>query len=365
MTEPDSTAPRVVVLSVAHDLADARLDRLSSALTSAGAAVELHGIGSADRGPLGVECVGRDRAGPIRRLSRALILPFRVRGDVLVVVDPDLFLPAVVAGRVRRLPIVCDVHEDYRRVASDRAWARGRVRGFIVRAAAILGARVSARATLTMVADDHVPPPAARKRIVVRNLPRPVTDAPTITVGTRAAYVGDVRISRGALTMIDGIIASPPWELDIVGPVNPAERPLIEAAAARSDRVRLHGRLPPAESWVRVAGASVGLSLLDSTPGFVDAMPTKVYEYGAAGMAIVTSPLPRVAAVVDEFGVGAVVASPEDFAAILSAWQMDPNELKECCRRGASWAGSVQGSEWPFDRAAQTIVGLFDKRATS
>ena len=356
----------VTVLSVARDVADVRVQRLAVALDDAGATVTVHGLETAAEGPSGATTVQRRRGGMALRLARSAVLPFRVQADVLVVVDPDLFLAAVVAGRLRRVPVVCDVYEDYERVAADRAWARNPVVNLAARIFARLSTWAAAKATLTLVADAHVPPLVARDRLVIRNMPRlgPPRQLPDRSQ-LQAAYVGDVRISRGALRMIEAVLNAPDWELDIVGPVNPDDAPEIIAAAGASDRIRFHGRRTSDESWVIVADAAVGFSLLDQTPAFVDAMPTKIYEYASAGMAVITSELPRPAAVVHEGMMGVVATDVAAITDTLLRWQREPDSL-EACRRGAvDWAASNLDSDWPFDRGAAAILALLDNRNIS
>jgi glycosyltransferase involved in cell wall biosynthesis len=350
----------VALVSVAHDLGDARLHRLTEALADADLSVVIYGLGDTARAPTHATVVGLGSSSWPKRAARALLLPFRASGRVTVVVDPDLFPAAVLAGWLRRRPSVCDVHEDYALVANDRPWARRRP----VRQAASLAARVAtaiaARASATFVADAHVPPLTARQRVVVRNLPRrPELRPPTGEL--RAAYVGDVRASRGALTMIDAVMSTPPWELDVVGPLASEDRREILARAESCDRIRLHGRQDPKTSWEIVAGATVGMAVLDSTPAFAEAMPTKIFEYAGHGMAVVTSANPRPAEVVHAFGMGAVVNDAEELAATLSAWRDAPDALESCQARAAEWASTMLETPWSFELAAAAIQQFVDQ----
>ena len=85
-------------------------------------------------------------------------------------------------------------------------------------------------------------------------------------------------------------------------------------------RVRLHGRQPPESAWRIASGAAVGLALLEDTPAFRAALPTKVYEYLAAGMAVLATPLPRVERLLAEAGAGEVVRNAAEAARFLRHW---------------------------------------------
>jgi len=348
----------VVVASTGHDVADARLHRICGALAEAGLRVGLEGLGDPVGGPAGVAVRARPRPGRVGRLARALALPAAVAAPVLVVVDPELAGPGLAWRRARPgRRLVVDVHEDYAALLADRAWSTGARR----RAAAALVAgsvRAAARADLTVVADDHVPPLAARARLVVRNLPRPGDLPPPGDPDPepRALYVGDVRPSRGLAAMVDAVLAAPPWRLDIVGPIAPSDAEEVRARAG--DRVRLHGRLPPRRAWALAGGAWAGLALLDDTPAFRDAVPTKCYEYLGSGLAVLATPLPRVAALLERSGAGAIAAGATEAGAVLRRWAADPGALAGHRAAARRWADRELTGRDPFTDLAAAVRNL-------
>lgn len=357
----------IVIFSTAHDVADARLHRLCGALAEAGLSVELNGLGDARGGPTGVIARTRRRGGKLRRLGRALALPWRERDHrgVLVVVDPELALPGLVWRRLTGAVLVVDVHEDYRALLADRPWASG-----LVGAAAALVARTSAwgaaHADLTVVADDHVPPHHARSRLVVRNVPRP-TDLPPPAEPAptpRALYVGDVRRSRGLDAMVEAVLAVPPWELDIVGPVGgPAAAWVRQRTTAAGARIRLHGRLPLTQAWRLAGGAWIGMLLLEPTPAFRAALPSKLYEYLGCGLAVLASPLPRVRTLLESSGAGLLADGPQQAAACLRRWSDDPGLLAQQRTAARGWAREHLHDLDEFAGFAQTVHSLSTERS--
>jgi glycosyltransferase involved in cell wall biosynthesis len=359
----NATQPDVAILSVARSDGDARVERLVSAMVELGLNVEVHALAPQVISKPHGRRILRTRRGPITRLARALILPFTVSGKVLVVVDPDLFISARLARLVRRCLVVCDVFEDYTLVVDDRAWARRRLVRIAARAYARAAHSAARGVDLTLVADDHVPPAEARERLVVRNLPILDRSGPIKPMQRPvSAYVGDVRVSRGALEMINGVRATDDWELDIVGPIFRGDRDEIMAAVADDPRIRLHGRQSPEDSWVIVGHASVGLAPLHETPAYAQSMPTKVYEYANAGMAIISSPLSRPAALIAKHGFGVLAAEADDITATLNHWRARPEELALCRRRAAEWAEATLGGDWPPAIAAARIKTMVEKR---
>jgi hypothetical protein len=169
---PITERPDVSVVTTGHDVADARLHREVAALRRAGLVVEVLGLGDPSTGPKGATVRTASRAGMFRRTVRALVWPWSASGRVLVTIDPDTVPSAVVAAWVLRKRFVSDVHEDYLALVADRSWVRWPM-GPAIRTLTRAVVRLSGRADLTVVADDHVPPATTicRDRLVLRNLP--------------------------------------------------------------------------------------------------------------------------------------------------------------------------------------------------
>jgi glycosyltransferase involved in cell wall biosynthesis len=357
------TSVDVSIVTSGHNVADARLHRVSAGLLRAGLSVEVLGLGMAEDAPDGVTARVQTRPGLAGRLLLAIVLPWKARGATLFVLDPDALLGARLASFVRRRRLVADVHEDYAALVSDRAWARG-VAGRIARLMVGAATFVASRCDLTVVADDHVPPLQARHRLVVRNEPdlRLLPSDVVASEQPRAVYVGDVRRSRGLVTMLEALESAPRWTLDIVGPVAGADRAWLAQRLAHSPdlvtRVRWHGMLTPRRSWEVAAGAWVGLCLLEPTPAFLEAVPSKLYEYLAVGMVPVVSDLPRQRQLVEDAGSGVVVSDASAAASALVALEGDPVERLRASAAGRSWATSANGAGTAYDRLAVEVREL-------
>lgn len=347
----------VSVLACGHDVADARLHRLCGAFGRAGLTVELLGIGDAADAPPVTSLSVRERGGRVARALRAVRYAAAARGRVLLAVDPDGLLAAAVVARLRRRRLVADVHEDYASLLRDRAWAGGAA-GRVAQAVAALATRAAAGADLTLVADDHVPPRRTRRRLVVRNVADPHVmgslQEPAAT--PTAVYVGDVRRSRGLFTMLEALSQAPQWTLDVVGPVSADDNARLDAILAADSalaaRVRLHGRRPPAQSWQIAGSAWAGLALLDDTPAFRDAVPSKVYEYAAAGLVPIVTDLPRQAEVARAYG-GVVVNSAAAAAEALRALaQTGPPS------RASRVLEATVTTTSPYDECAEAVAEL-------
>ncbi len=355
LTRPQRTGGvDLSLLTSGHDVADARLHREVAAALSRGLRVEVLALGQIQDAPGGARTRTWKRPrGFARRLLHALTLPWHANGRVLLVLDPDLVVPALLKARLTGRRLVVDVHEDYAKLLRDRPWA-AHLLGRIAQAGVGLAVRATGWADLVVVADEHVPPISVtpgrdgrERRLVVPNLPTAEHLPVSVDAATqpRVVYVGDVRASRGVHTMLQALEGSPGWQLDITGPVAPADQIRIAAWQATSpaaDRVRWHGRRPPREAWQPVADAWAGLCLLDDTPAFREALPSKLYEYLCAGLPVIVTPRPRMIDLVERSGAGVVVADAAEAAAVLRRWMLDPGEaihLRLQARRFAETLG--------------------------
>lgn len=234
----------VTVITSGHDVADAPLHRIVAALVRAGQAVEVLRVGSRDDGPVGALVRTTVRGSLARRAFPAMTMPWRARGAVIVCLDPDAAVGCAPVRSLRRRKLVVDVHEDYGALLDNRAWATG-LRGWLARRLLTLATTVAATADLTVVADEHLPPPAqsCRRRLMVRNLPDLglMGSSPGYAgkdASPRAVYIGDVRRSRGLESMVEAVAAARAGALTSSG--RSARR------TRRGYRGASSGRTPPA-----------------------------------------------------------------------------------------------------------------------
>lgn len=329
----------VSILAAGRDASNARLQRVMASCVSAGLRVELFSSGNKRDVPEGVTFHIITKGSRFTRVANAFMLPWRARGTVLFTPDPEGAIAIWACTLVRKRPWVADVREDYRLLIEDRPWAKG-IAKLVGISIAKIALFASARADVTVVVDEWVRPLVAKKRLVVTNAPDvrflpPVQPADLIP---RALYIGDVRSSRGLWSMLRALELSPDWLLDVVGTIAIREIPRVlewKEISPAASRVRFHGTLNPEDSWTFAAGAWVGLSLLENTPAFQRAWPTKIGEYLACGLPVITTDLPRPREVIVSTRAGATVDfdTPEltagQTAGILNSWAENAEKYGE------------------------------------
>ena len=353
----------VSLISSADQASDARMHRLCGALVRKGFAVEVWALGNEKDAPLGTNfhrALGDKNFAS--RILRDFVVPFRARGKVWIVVAPDLLPMSWLVAKLKRRKLVADVHEDYFELLKDRAWARGFV-GLLAKITARAATKVASIADLTTVADVQVPPFNARQRLVVRNFPdfTLLTPGGELSSEPRAIYIGDVRTSRGIKTILEVAELSPKWRFDIVGNVSANDSEFIDAwksTNSASSRVTFHGRLTPEQSWKFAKGAWVGLSLLEATPAFSAAVPSKLYEYMASGLATISTPLPRCIELIEKSKGGVIAADSENVARTLNMWATDPTPLIQMRASAVAWVTANLNADAEYGAFVSAIQAL-------
>ncbi len=309
---------RALVVTVVHHPQDARIrHREIAALLAAGWQVTYaapftgYRLTAEDDVP-GLSCIDLPRASGRRRVAalraaRALLAAQGPRHDVVLLHDPELLL--ALPG-LRQLPaVVWDVHEDTAAATSMKPWLpqplRAPARGLVTAVERLAERRVH------LLLADHAyaerfagPHPVVPNTVVVPDDVAPPGD-------DRAVYVGHLTQARGAHVLVDTArrLSRDPdrrVRLHLVGAADAATTTLLRAAVD-DDVLTWHGYLPSGEALGHLRGALAGLSLLTDQPNYRVSMPTKVVEYMAHGVPVVTTPLPLAADLVRRSGSGVVV----------------------------------------------------------
>jgi len=151
----------------------------------------------------------------------------------------------------------------------------------------------------------------------------------------RVVYLGTVTEARGCSLMISvarmlAALPGGPVRLEIIGEA--PERKSAEALrqAEQEGILTWHGFLPSQAALARISGALAGLSLLDDLPNFRCSLPTKVVEYGACGIPVITTPLPLAERLVRGTNSGLVVPwrDPEAVVRAVVALRNDLRQLR-------------------------------------
>ncbi len=305
---------RALVVTVVHHPEDARIrHRQIDSLLAAGwevtYAAPFLGYGVATSPRPGLTLVDLPRAAGRSRVSafRAARALLRSRGagpDVVLLHDPELLL----AARGLDLPpVVWDVHEDTAAAVFLKPWLPHRLGPPAAWAVRRLERGAEARVNLLLAEDDYQarfrkPHPVVPNTTRVPEVPAPPDDP-------RVVYVGHLTRARGAFELIElgRVLHARTRGRLRVELVGHADAETTAALASAADVLDWRGFLPHHEAMARVDGALAGLSLLHDEPNYRVSRPTKVVEYLARGVPVVTTPLPHAQRLVESVGAGVVV----------------------------------------------------------
>jgi glycosyltransferase involved in cell wall biosynthesis len=341
---------RVVVCTVVHHPQDARiLHRQIRALLDAGHEVSYIAPGGVTprRGLTVVDvprAMGRRRAAALRAARRELAR-HSPGADLLVVHDPELLLVLPLVSR--RPPTVWDVHEDTAAALSTKAWLPGALRPAM--AAAVRRAeRIAERRIHLILAEQGYADRFRRRHPVVPNTTY-VPDVPAPPGrGDRVVYIGHLSPDRGTSEMIEvGRLLRPHGiAVELIGPADARARAELTRAQA-AGLIRWHGFLPNDQAVLMSDGALAGLSLLHDEPNFRHSLPTKVAEYMAHGVPVITSPLPIPAGLVERYECGMVVPFGDPSAAADAVLRLAANPGLRAAQGRRGHRGAAESLGWP------------------
>jgi glycosyltransferase involved in cell wall biosynthesis len=166
----------------------------------------------------------------------------------------------------------------------------------------------------------------------------------------RVVYVGHLSPDRGTAEMIElaRMLRPSGVTVELIGQADARARAQIEPAQA-AGLLRWRGFVPNDQAMPLLDGALAGLSLLHDEPNFRHSLPTKVVEYMARGVPVVTTPLPAAAKLASGHECGFVVPFGNPRAAANAVLELDGDiSLRaKMGRRGHEAAHSSLG--WPSD----------------
>jgi glycosyltransferase involved in cell wall biosynthesis len=298
---------------------------------------------------------GRRRLHALRVARRALKAHGK-NADLVLLHDPELLLAV---PRRLRARTVWDVHEDTAAALGAKGWLPAPLRVPLRFAVRRLERRAERRLKLLLAEEGYRSRFRAQHPVVPNTTNVP--DTPPAPPGDdRVVYVGQLSPARGAAELIrlaellrtDGIT------LELIGAADASVRPLLREAQ-RTGILRWYGFVPNDRALRMAEGATAGLALLHDSPNYRHSMPTKVVEYMARGLPVITTPNPIAAEIVTQGGCGLVVPfqDPEATAAAVRRLRDDPALRLDMGKRGHEAARAK--FHWP-EQARLFVAQLED-----
>ena len=313
---------------------------------------------------------------PSGRLTRVMLSNWRMwrairtaQPRVVHFHDPELILLGIVM-KCFGYRVVYDVHEDLPRQVLTKYWLPAITRrpiSWATSACEWLAARMfDAIVPAEPKIAGRFPP---HKTTLVQNFP--ILDELVTTDGipyqerpSHFAYIGGISVIRGVHEMIQATA--------LTSGKDGQEARLILAGAFQPDHLQAEVQASP--GWRQVdfsgwadrkqvagilAGVRAGLVVLHPTKKYLDAWPTKMFEYMSVGLPVIVSDFPLWQGIVENAGCGLLV-DPLDPQAIADAmqWILDhPAEAEAMGRRGRA---AVE-NHYNWDTEAEKLATLYKK----
>lgn len=259
--------------------------------------------------------------------------------------DPEL-IPAALLLRMKGKRVIYDVHENTQDFTAKHYLPQllrrplGWLVGFIeVRTAKSFSAVVPATTTFALRFD-----PGKGHVVVVENYPaidelQLETRRPWAQRSASVAYVGVLSRDRGATEMVRAMAFLPSdlqLTLKLAGRFSPEEFQKELDRVDGRNRTHFLGTLDRSGVARLLGEVCAGLVILRPTPQFLQALPTKMFEYMSVGIPVIVSDFPRLREIVFGARCGLLV-DPLDPRAIAQAVEYlvgHPEEAEEMGRRG-------------------------------
>jgi glycosyltransferase involved in cell wall biosynthesis len=350
---------KICMLSSVHSANDVRIvEKEARSLSEAGHAVTVvaRPPRPGDMGGIQFKLIELQAVARWKRpwvMGRAAAALARSSGaDAVQFHDPELIPRALLLKR-HGFRVIYDVHEDVPADIYSKRWIPRWMRPGVAFGMELLERSAARRFDAVVAATPAI---AERFRgygaavTLVRNsvrLDEFIEPATTTKRRRQAVYVGRTSFDRGLVEMVEAC-AEVQLPLVLAGPIGHEEEVWLNKL---SHGVSYRGRLGRTEIATLLNESLIGLNLLLPEPNYLHSLPTKVFEYMAAGLPVVTSDLPTSKKIVEAAGCGYVVSLGDRAALlkILSGLAAEPQRAIELGLAGR--AAVAKEYNWQHDAA--------------
>ena len=278
----------------------------------------------------------------VRQVYKAAVAE---NADIYHFHDPEL----LVVGKFLQLRgkrVIYDMHENLPKAIRTKPWINARLRPLVASLVRFIE-RILMKGMPVIYAEKSYAKDYkwVKTAVTVLNMPMvsnllAINEAkyPMPTIG----YLGGVSPLRGSLECVEALRIlkergySVGWEC--IGPISDYHRSelmrLISSYGLHD--VYIRGYMLPDEGWRYIAWCHIGLAILKPIPNYIESYPTKMFEYMALGLPVVTSNFKLYRDIIEKERCGICVTpeSPIDIANAIEYLLTHPDEAEAMGKRG-------------------------------
>ncbi|MCK4394311.1 glycosyltransferase family 4 protein [Candidatus Bipolaricaulota bacterium] len=375
---------KVCIVTTVHPPFDTRIfHKQAKTLAQAGYDVTL--IAQHDKNEVvdGVKIIALPR--PRNRFARIFGLTWRVfrmalrqKAEVYHFHDPELLPWGALLKLATKAKVIYDVHENVRKQILNKTWLSPWIRKPLSSAYVLMERACPLFLDAIIIAEDsYIENYRGRKNIVaIRNYPNlsylePHADstaerAKEADRSFKVTYVGGVTRLRGALELIEALkIAKADGHqevmLNLIGSVMPADLKgelddLIRQYGLEGN-ISIPGPVPHENVFKILAQSHIGMAVLHPDPNFVESLPTKLFEYMAAGLPVIASNFPLWKEIVEgnECGLTVDPLNPKEIAEAIE-YLLDHPEVRQ--KMGENGRRAAM-EKYNWDSEAKKLLALY------
>lgn len=314
---------------------------------------------------------------PIRFLlvhPLVLLYTLWLRPSLLHIYDPELLPAARLIQRILGIPVIYEVHENLYRKLDQKVRIQGR---WLVRQFMRFDAMARQRFHLVFTEHGYLD--------TYRNLRLPALvsyNYPSLTflntfrrpyTPNQAApeffYIGLISFERAFDVLLEALAllsrSVPRFTMHLFGrrTFSDATMNALPGFDSVQDKLRLYGYTAQADALPFAAHATVGLALLKPVGDYTESYPTKLFEYMALGLPVITANFPLYQAIVEKHDCGFCIdpTNPAQLAQTLQYLVDHPIEAQSMGERGRRAIETLHNWECEAQKLRQFYKAILAK----
>ena len=254
----------------------------------------------------------------------------KINADIYHIHDPEL-LPYAQLLRLHRKKVIYDMHENLPRDILTKKWIKPKKRKYLSNMVNIVE-RFLFRGLYIVFAETSYKKDYrwVNNWVDVLNMPDVGyligLDTDQKYEPEAIAYVGGVSPDRGSMVMLEAIALLQNKGLKCsfhcIGPADTEHQNELKDKIENMqlNDIYIYGYMVPTQAWEIIRKCHVGMAILKPDPNFLESYPTKLFEYMALGIPVITSNFPLYKEVVERNNCGYCV-NPESIHDIADAME--------------------------------------------